>query len=381
MVRCGLSGCRPDCPSIRRWSPVMNEEEEISESFETRRKTVECRSSVQYRRGKRTSTGTGATTMASENHGAVLRGHRADLQPGVADGPVRRAAPAAVRGRRRGGVRGPGDAARADGPGRLPAVAPRSPRRRGRLSGHVPRPAAEGRRSARRRAAWALAARRGVSRRRADPGRRGPAARPRSEGRPARGRGIAACDLERTELRTLLDEEIGRLPEKYRRPVVLCYLEGRNARGGGTAAAMLGGERARAARPGAAKAAGPPDPPRPGARRRADRTGGGGEVASAAVPAPLVAATVATLARAATATAVSATASTAALELADGVFRAMIVAKLKLAALLVVGILALGALPLVVALEARAAWLAVAIRRRIVPRSVVHPAAASRGSP
>ena len=57
----------------------------------------------------------------------------------------------------------------------------------------------------------------------------------------------------------------------------------------------------------------------------------GAEVASAAVPAPLVAATVATLTRAATATAITGTASTAALELADGVFRAMIVAKLKVA--------------------------------------------------
>ena len=34
-------------------------------------------------------------------------------------------------------------------------------------------------------------------------------------------------NLEQIELRTIIDEEIGRLPERYRRPVVLCYLEGR----------------------------------------------------------------------------------------------------------------------------------------------------------
>ena len=78
-----------------------------------------------------------------------------------------------------------------------------------------------------------------------------------------------------------------------------------------------------------------------------------GEAASASVivPPPLVAGTVATLARTATASAVSATGSTAALELAESVFRAMFVAKLKLAGLLVAGILALGTLPFVVALE------------------------------
>jgi RNA polymerase sigma factor (sigma-70 family) len=33
-------------------------------------------------------------------------------------------------------------------------------------------------------------------------------------------------DIERAELRTVIDEEIERLPERYRMPVILCYLEG-----------------------------------------------------------------------------------------------------------------------------------------------------------
>ncbi len=163
---------------------------------------------------------------------------------------------------------------------------------------------------------------------------RAQAARRAAEERKARRPQVAPPDrdVEQGELRAMIDEEIQRLPEKYRRPVVLCYLEGRTheeaARRLRCSAGSLRGRLDRArrtlqdrlARRGVAPAAG------------LAALAAGGEASAAAVPAPLVVATVATLARAATARAVSAAGSATALELANGVFRAMVVAQLKVAA-------------------------------------------------
>ncbi len=54
-------------------------------------------------------------------------------------------------------------------------------------------------------------------------------ARSRDRERPgAEEATVAAADPSSWEVRQLLDEELGRLPEKYRSPIVLCYLEGRS---------------------------------------------------------------------------------------------------------------------------------------------------------
>ena len=200
--------------------------------------------------------------------------------------------------------------------------------------------------------------------------------RPTEERKGAQPEAVESTgDLERNEIRGLLDEEIRRLPEKYRTPVVLCYLEGRTHE-----------EAARRLRCSTGSVRGRLDRARHKLRDRLTRRGLApaaglttlaalGEAASAAVPAPLLAATVATLARAATASAVATTESAAAaIELADGVFRAMIVAKLKLAAMLVFGILALVALPLVFALEPRGPRIA-ASRRPARPSPAASPRA------
>jgi RNA polymerase sigma factor (sigma-70 family) len=175
------------------------------------------------------------------------------------------------------------------------------------------------------------------------------ARRPLEERNGARPHAVPPdCEPEQKELRALIDAEILRLPEKYRRPVVLCYVEGRSHE-----------EAARRLRCSTGSLRGRLDRAREKLKARLIRRGvvpavglaAGGEVASAAVPVPMVAATVATLVRATTATAVSGIASATVLEVANGVFLSMFVAKVRLAAWLVAGILTLGVLPLVVALE------------------------------
>ena len=158
------------------------------------------------------------------------------------------------------------------------------------------------------------------------------ARRPGGESKAARPEAVwPVCDLERGELRAMIDEEIRRLPEKYRRPVVLCYLEGRSHE-----------EAARRLRCSAGSVRGRLDRARRKLQGRLIRRGvapaaglaalaAGGEAVSATVPASMTAATVATLARAATARAVS-SASPVAIELAESVFRGMVAAKLRLAA-------------------------------------------------
>jgi RNA polymerase sigma factor (sigma-70 family) len=153
-------------------------------------------------------------------------------------------------------------------------------------------------------------------------------------------------EAERHELRTIVDEEVGRLPDRYRLPVVLCYLEGRtNAEAAeqlGWSKTTLRGRlarardvlRARLTRRGLAL---------PGATVLAGLAAG---ELSAAVPATLTASTVrlAALLAAPEAGALTQVSGRIA-ALADGMTRALFVSKVKTAALvlLMVGLLAAGA--------------------------------------
>src|SRR5262249_7806588 len=84
----------------------------------------------------------------------------------------------------RGGVRGPGAAARADGAGRLPAAAAQRPRGRGLLPGDVPRARPQGPHDRRAGVAGPLALRGGVPHRGPGPASRPTAGGPNDDGSP-----------------------------------------------------------------------------------------------------------------------------------------------------------------------------------------------------
>jgi RNA polymerase sigma factor (sigma-70 family) len=71
-------------------------------------------------------------------------------------------------------------------------------------------------------AAWLY----GVARRVAARARADAARRRRHEGAAAAAASVAAADLRWDDVRVVLDEELARLPEHYRAPLLLCYLEG-----------------------------------------------------------------------------------------------------------------------------------------------------------
>jgi serpin B len=174
----------------------------------------------------------------------------------------------------------------------------------------------------------ALDARAAAARRRAHE-RRG-AAMP-TEGLPA--------DAARAEVRRVLDEELSRLPEKYRAPLVLCYLEGRtNDEAAGQLGCSRGTIAGRLARA------------RDLLRGRLARRGlalTAAAVATAlaeAAPAPLPAGLLTTTLKAAAAyTAATAVASPTAVALAEGALRAMFLSKLKVAAAVAAAVVLLGA--------------------------------------
>ncbi len=97
---------------------------------------------------------------------------------------------------------------------------------------------------------WCVASRRGRSSGRPGPVRRLPPRQARDRSARCRVGGVASRRRSRPGDRSgPSDEEIQPAPEKYRAPIILCYLEGRTQRRGRPAARLAGRHRQGAARP------------------------------------------------------------------------------------------------------------------------------------
>jgi RNA polymerase sigma factor (sigma-70 family) len=179
----------------------------------------------------------------------------------------------------------------------------------------------------------ALKAAAGNAKRRAKERQSQPAPRPEGEADPGW-----------QELQRLLDQEVDRLPDKYRAPLVLCDLEGKTRR---EAARLLGwpvGTVSTRVAAGRARLA----------RRLARRTGGALPVgmlaaalsaagSSASVPAPLVAGTVTVAGNMVYPGAAAGRIAARVAALTEGVMKAMLLSRLKVAAAVVLGLAVLGA--------------------------------------
>jgi RNA polymerase sigma factor (sigma-70 family) len=140
----------------------------------------------------------------------------------------------------------------------------------------------------------------------------------------------------RTDLQTRLDQELNRLPDKYRAPVILCELEGKSRRDAavqlGIAEGTLSSRLARARQMLARRLSGPNGVLSASAVSVALAT----QIASAVVPAPLLASTVKAGSLFALGEAATVVTSAKVATLTHGVLKAMFLTKLKTATALLV---------------------------------------------